>query len=135
MFYSYSGGEIVKWDLKSRKQVCKVETQSPVLKMKLRYNGLITCQNKKGNFIIMYDLDLKILFQTCIAFAPQDIKKFLSTTKNECLVYNNDGSIVVLNTDYMLEVLKKGSIFSLKSEDCIDIILIKSKESYMFTIE
>lgn len=50
-------------------------------------------------------------------------------------MYSNDGSIIVLNTDYMLEVLRKGSIFSLKSEDCIDIILIKSKDSYLFTIE
>jgi len=102
MFYSYSGGEIVKWDMKLRKQVGKVDTLHPVLKMKLRYNGLITCLNKKGNFIIMYDLDLRLLFQTCIAFVPQSIKKFLSISKNECLVYNNDGSIVVLNTDYML---------------------------------
>ena len=113
----------------------KIDTSQAVLKMKLRYNGLITCQNKKGNHIIMYDLDLKLLFQTCISFIPQSIKKFLSITKNECLVYSNDGSIVVLNTDYMLEILRKGSIFSLKSEDCIDILLIKSKDSYMFTIE
>lgn len=35
----------------------------------------------------------------------------------------------------MLEILRKGSIFSLKSEDCIDVLLIKSKDSYMFTIE
>jgi hypothetical protein len=41
----------------------------------------------------------------------------------------------VLNTEYMLEIMKKGSIFSLKSEDCIDILLIKSKDNYLFTIE
>jgi WD40 repeat protein len=32
-------------------------------------------------------------------------------------------------------VVRKGSIFNLKSEDCIDILLIKSKDNYMFTIE
>lgn len=106
-----------------------------MLKMKLRHNGLITCQKKKGNFIIMYDLDLQLMFQTSLSFIPQDVKKFLAISKSQCLVYSNDGSIVVLNTEYMLEVLRKGSIFSLKSEDCIDILLIKSKDSYMFTIE
>ena len=41
----------------------------------------------------------------------------------------------MLNTEYLLEIVRKGSIFSLKSEDCIDILLIKSKDNYMFTIE
>ena len=77
MFFSYSSNEIAKWDLQTRKKVAKASTDAQVLKMKLRYNGLLTCQNKKGNFIIMYDNDLNLMFQTCINFQPQNIKKFL----------------------------------------------------------
>ena len=135
MFFSYSSNEIAKWDLQTRKKVAKASTDAQVLKMKLRYNGLLTCQNKKGNFIIMYDNDLNLMFQTCINFQPQNIKKFLSVSKTDCLVYSSDGSIIVLNTEYLLEIVRKGSIFSLKSEDCIDILIIKSKDHYMFTIE
>jgi hypothetical protein len=46
-----------------------------------------------------------------------------------------DGDIVVLNTEQVLERVRIGSIFSLKNEDCTDIILIKSKENFLFTIE
>jgi hypothetical protein len=34
-----------------------------------------------------------------------------------------------------LERVRAGSIFNLKGEDCKDIILIKSKEHFFFTIE
>jgi len=34
-----------------------------------------------------------------------------------------------------LEESKQGSIFNLKSEDYIDLILIKSREFFLFTLE
>lgn len=50
-------------------------------------------------------------------------------------MFSRDGSFVVLNTEVMLEEVKRGTVFSLKSEDYLDILLIKSKENYLFTIE
>jgi len=83
----------------------------------------------------MYDKELNLMFQTCINISPLDVKRFLSLSQSECLVHSIDGNIVVLNTEYMLEIVRKGSTFSLKSEDCIDVMLIKSKDYYLFTIE
>ena len=40
----------------------------------------------------------------------------------------------MLNT-LTLDEVKQGSIFNLKSEDYLDLILIKSREYFLFTIE
>lgn len=47
----------------------------------------------------------------------------------------DDSDLIVINTEQVLEKVRTGSIFSLKSEDVRDIILIKSKEHFFFTIE
>ena len=50
------------------------------------------------------------------------------------LAFYTDGTLSVLN-NYVLEEEKQGSIFSLKSDDYLDILLIKSREYFLFTIE
>jgi len=63
------------------------------------------------------------------------MKKFLSLSLSDCLIFLDDGDMVIVNTEQMLDRVRQGSIFSLKNEDCKDIILIKSKENFFFTIE
>ena len=48
--------------------------------------------------------------------------------------FTKEGSISIMNNK-TLEETKEGSIFNLKSEDYIDMILIKSKEYFLFTLE
>jgi hypothetical protein len=55
-------------------------------------------------------------------------------SSNEFLVFTKEGSISILN-NHSLEESKNGSIFNLKSEDYIDLILIKSREFFLFTLE
>jgi hypothetical protein len=50
------------------------------------------------------------------------------------MTLTKEGQITCLNKK-TLDVGKTGSIFNLKSEDYIDIVLIKSRENFLFTIE
>ena len=50
------------------------------------------------------------------------------------MAFTKEGSIQVLNNQTLDEV-RQGSIFNLKSEDYIDLILIKSREFFLFTLE
>jgi hypothetical protein len=52
----------------------------------------------------------------------------------EFLSFTKEGSISIMNNS-TLEETKNGSIFNLKSEDYIDLILIKSREFFLFTLE
>lgn len=84
----------------------------------------------------MYDHDLKILFQSNASIpSPLRLKKFISLNVTDCLLFVDEGEIIVVNTEYLLEIVRSASIFSIKNEDCKDLILIKSKEHFIFTIE
>jgi hypothetical protein len=50
----------------------------------------------------------------------------------EFLTFTKEGSIAIFNGH---TETKSGSIFNLKSEDYIDLILIKSREYFLFTLE
>ena len=50
------------------------------------------------------------------------------------MCFSNEGAINVLDIN-TLEEQKSGTIFSLKNEDYIDLLLIKSREFFLFTIE
>lgn len=50
------------------------------------------------------------------------------------MCFSNEGTINVLGCSHLEEV-KSGTIFSLKNEDNIDLLLIKSREYFLFTIE
>ena len=58
----------------------------------------------------------------------------INMSATEFLTFTKEGSISVLN-NHSLEETKNGSIFNLKSEDYIDLILIKSREYFLFTLE
>lgn len=55
-------------------------------------------------------------------------------SNTEFLSFTKEGSINVMNNS-TLEEIKQGSIFNIKSEDYIDLILIKSREFFLFTLE
>ena len=58
----------------------------------------------------------------------------INLSASEFLAFTKEGSISIFN-NHSLEETKSGSIFNLKSEDYIDLILIKSKEFFLFTLE
>jgi hypothetical protein len=58
----------------------------------------------------------------------------INISPNEFLAFTKEGSISILNS-VTLQESKTGSIFNLKSEDYIDLILIKSREFFLFTLE
>lgn len=55
-------------------------------------------------------------------------------SNTDFLCFTKEGSINIMNNN-TLEEIKNGSIFNLKSEDYIDLILIKSREFFLFTLE
>ena len=52
----------------------------------------------------------------------------------EFLSFSKDGSIVIYDQE-SLDVTKEASVFNLKSGDYKDVILIRSKEYMLFTLE
>jgi len=63
-----------------------------------------------------------------------DLLRIVNLPQNEFMCFTKEGQISVFN-NANLDVTKTGSIFNLKSEDYIDIVLIKSREHFLFTIE
>jgi hypothetical protein len=64
----------------------------------------------------------------------EEIIQLINLSQTEFLSFTKEGSITVMN-NHTLEETKTGSIFNLKSEDYIDLILIKSREFFLFTLE
>jgi hypothetical protein len=86
-----------------------------------------------GN-ITLYDLNLVALKQISIKTANEEIIQLINVSNTEFLSFTKEGSISIMN-NISLEESKAGSIFNLKSEDYIDLILIKSREYFLFTLE
>ena len=63
-----------------------------------------------------------------------EVIRIVRTGDNEIMCFSNEGTINVLGIA-MLDEIKSGTIFSLKNEDYIDLLLIKSREYFLFTIE
>mmetsp|Transcript_9208 Transcript_9208/g.13965 ORF Transcript_9208/g.13965 Transcript_9208/m.13965 type:complete len:306 (-) Transcript_9208:1829-2746(-) len=86
--------------------------------------------------VVLYDLDLNQLQQLNLTnMTPGDeVIRMIRSGDHELMCFSNEGTINVLSTD-TLDELKSGSIFSLKNEDYIDLLLIKSREYFLFTIE
>lgn len=63
-----------------------------------------------------------------------EVIRLIRTGENELMCFSIEGTINLLAADN-LEEIKSGSIFSLKNEDYIDLLLIKSREFFLFTIE
>ena len=63
-----------------------------------------------------------------------EVIRILRSGEQEIMCFSNEGTINVLGANN-LEEIKSGTIFSLKNEDYIDLLLIKSREYFLFTIE
>jgi hypothetical protein len=63
-----------------------------------------------------------------------EVMRILRVSDNELMCFSQEGAINVLSI-HTLEEQKSGTIFSLKNEDYIDLLLIKSREYFLFTIE
>jgi hypothetical protein len=87
--------------------------------------------------VVLYDLDLNQIHQiNLINMTPGDeVIRIIRTSDTEIMCFSNEGTINVLSIPNGLEEQKSGTIFSLKNEDYIDLLLIKSREFFLFTIE
>ena len=84
--------------------------------------------------LILFDANLTPLKQALLKTPNEEVISLINLSNTEFLSFTKEGSISVWgNTS--LEEIKDGSIFNLKSEDYIDLILIKSKEYFLFTLE
>lgn len=63
-----------------------------------------------------------------------EVMRVIRIGDQEIMCFSNEGAINVLSI-VSLEESKSGTIFSLKNEDYIDLLLIKSREYFLFTIE
>jgi len=86
--------------------------------------------------VVLYDLDLNQLLQINLAnMNPGDeVMRIIRTSDNDIMCFSCEGAINILQISN-LEEQKSGTIFSLKNEDYIDLLLIKSREFFLFTIE
>lgn len=86
--------------------------------------------------VVLYDLDLNQLQQINLGnMTPGDeVMRMVRISDADIMCFSNEGAINVLNIN-TLEEQKSGTIFSLKNEDYIDLLLIKSREYFLFTIE
>ena len=63
-----------------------------------------------------------------------EVIRIIRTGDSQIMCFSNEGTINILGCAHLEEV-KSGTIFSLKNEDNIDLLLIKSREYFLFTIE
>ena len=63
-----------------------------------------------------------------------EVIRIIRSADDEIMCFSIEGTINVLKSE-SLDEHKSGSIFSLKNEDYIDLLLIKSREYFLFTIE
>lgn len=64
----------------------------------------------------------------------EEIIQLIYLSGTEFLSFTKEGSISIMSNT-TLEETKAGSLFNLKSEDYIELILIKSREYFLFTLE
>lgn len=84
--------------------------------------------------IVLYDFNLRQLQSISIKPVNEEIIQLINLSATEFLAFTKEGSISIHNNSTLAET-KTGSIFNLKSEDYIDLILIKSREFFLFTLE
>jgi hypothetical protein len=84
----------------------------------------------------MYDLDLLVLFNVELPNLNElHPKKFIGLNLQEVMLFYADGSMVVFDSSSMLKTVRSGTIFNIKGEDYLDMLLIKSREHFLFSIE
>jgi hypothetical protein len=85
-------------------------------------------------FLELLDLDLGLINTLSVASPNEFIVSLIDQSMSEFLSFSKDGQITVYDQD-SLSVTKEESILNLKSDDYLDLILIKSKEYILFTLE
>ena len=126
--YSTSKKEVEKeLEAKDRVTVIKIlKTLDESHKLKLAF-----CT---PNDLNLYDMMLSPLKTVPLKTSGEEAIRLISLSNTEFMTFTKEGSISVWNNQ-SLDEQKNASIFSLKSEDYIDLILIKSKEYFLFTLE
>lgn len=84
--------------------------------------------------VSLYDLNLSLLRTVTLKASNEEIIQIINVSNTEFLCFTKEGTIAIMNNS-TLEETKPGSIFNIKNEDYIDLILIKSKEFFLFTLE
>jgi len=85
--------------------------------------------------ISLFDLNLKILRSVNGKIQMnEEVISIVNLSNTEFLSFTKEGTINVFDNVTLTEN-KQGSIFNLKSEDYIDLILIKSREYFLYTLE
>lgn len=82
----------------------------------------------------LYDMSLNLLRSVSLKASNEEIIQVINVSNTEFLCFTKEGTIAIMNNS-TLEETKPGSIFNIKNEDYIDLILIKSKEFFLFTLE
>lgn len=121
-----------------KEKICWVDVKSHVTALKLINCSEVEMPHKLivaflDGDIVLYDMDLNVLCTTTRT-SYNEIIRIVSLSPVEVLCFYREGQITVLNT-LTLDEVRQGSIFNLKSEDYLDLILIKSREFFLFTIE
>ena len=82
----------------------------------------------------LLDLDLWPISSLSVSNPNEKIVSLIIHSLSNFLSFTKDGHITVYNQD-TLDIVKEESILNLKSDDYLDLILIRSKEYILFTLE
>jgi hypothetical protein len=153
--------KLVKFDISTKETDCWINLKSHITALKLiKYRAKQNLQSNDSSKdreettqsqmftetriaasfhdfdVVLYDLDLNQLQQINLTnMTPGDeVIRIIRTGDSQIMCFSNEGTINVLGCAH-LEEIKSGTIFSLKNEDNIDLLLIKSREYFLFTIE
>lgn len=87
-----------------------------------------------GGYLELLDFDLGIISSLAMTNPSEFIVSLINHSLSEFLSFSKDGQITVYDQE-TLHVIKEESILNLKSDDYLDLILIRSKEYILFTLE
>lgn len=85
-------------------------------------------------YLELLDFDLGIISSLSVPHPNEFIVSLVNHSLSEFLSFSKDGQITVYNQE-TLDIIKEESILNLKSDDYMDLILIRSKEYILFTLE
>ena len=85
-------------------------------------------------YLELLDFDLGMISSLSVSNPNEHIISLINHSLSEFLSFSKDGQITVYDQE-TLNIIKEESILNLKSDDYIDLILIRSKEYILFTLE
>lgn len=87
-----------------------------------------------GGYLELLDFDLGLITSLSVTNPTEFIVSLINHSLSEFLSFSKDGQITVYDQE-TLSIIKEESILNLKSDDYLDLILIRSKEYILFTLE